>query len=206
MKTIAIFGAGGHTKVIIDLIQLMNNYRIVGIYDDNKEGKFMDISILGKINEKIDKTFDEYIIGIGDDNIRKKIYNQFTELNWAVLIHPKSIVSKNVHINEGSVVFAGSVIQTDVFIGKHCIINTNCNIDHESRICDFTSICPGVTICGKVIINDTTFIGANSTIIPCIEIGSNCIIGAGSVIIRNISNNKKVVGNPGRIIKSIMEK
>lgn len=200
MKTIAIFGAGGHTKVIIDLIKELNIYKIVGIYDDHKEGKFENIPIIGKIDENINRSYDEYVIGIGNDSIRKILYNKFPELNWAVLIHPRSIISNNTIIDNGTVVFAGAVIQTGVKIGKQCIINTNCNIDHESYIANFTSICPGVTICGNVTIGELTFIGANSTIIQGKMIGEKCIVGAGTVVIRNVDNNNKVVGNPAKII------
>ena len=200
MKTIVIFGAGGHTKVIIDLINELNSYQIIGIYDDNKEGSFEDIPIIGKINENINISYDEYIIGIGNDNIRKIIYDKFPKLNWAVLIHPQSIISKNTIIDNGTVVFAGAVIQTGVKIGKQCIINTNCNIDHESNIDNFSSISPGVTICGNVMIGELTFIGANSTIIQGKKIGKKCLVGAGSVVIRDIVDNSKVIGNPGKII------
>jgi acetyltransferase EpsM len=201
MKKIVIFGAGGHSLVIIDLIKELNEYTIIGIYDDNKDGDFDGIPILGQIDDNIIKNADEYIIGIGDDKIRKKIYEQFSNLPWATLIHPKSIVSKNTRISEGSVILAGAIIQAGVSIGKHCIINTNSNIDHESIINSFSSICPGVTICGNVNIGELTFIGANSTIIQRITVGNNCIVGAGSVIIKNVNNNCKIVGNPGRIIQ-----
>ena len=74
MKKIVIFGAGGHSLVIIDLIKELNEYTIVGIYDDNKDGDFDGIPILGQIDDNIIKNADEYIIGIGDDKIRKKIF------------------------------------------------------------------------------------------------------------------------------------
>ena len=186
MKNIIIFGAGGHSLVIIDLIKELKEYTIIGIYDDNKEGGFDGIPILGKIDSNIIKKADEYIIGIGDDRIRKKIYEQFYNLPWATLVHPRSIVSKNTKINEGSVILAGAIIQAGVSIGKHCIINTNSNIDHESIINSFSSICPGVTICGNVNIGELTFIGANSTIIQRITVGTNCVIGAGTVIIKKL--------------------
>ena len=82
MKTIAIFGAGGHTKVIIDLIIELNQHTIIGIYDDNKVGSFDDIPIIGKIDGNVNINYDEYIIGIGNDNIRKKIYEQFLNLRY----------------------------------------------------------------------------------------------------------------------------
>lgn len=196
---ISIIGAGGHSKVIIDIIREIGNYNIVGIYDDNKIGYFSGIKIIGKISE-IKNTADYFIIGIGNDKIRKKISEEYKQLKWATLIHPKTIIAKTAIIKEGTVVCAGAIIQTEVEVGKHCIINTNCSIDHESTIGDYCSICPSSTICGQVKVGESSFIGANSTIIQTIEVGKECIIGAGSVVIRNIHSNTKVVGNPAKII------
>ncbi len=203
MKNIILLGAGGHCKVIIDLIEELNQYNIIGIYDDYHNDSLYDIKILGRINE-VNKYINNkdiyFVIGIGSNLIRKKIYEEFIDLNWCSLIHPNAIVSKKSKIDIGTVICAGSVIQTEVIIGKHCIINTNCNIDHETIIQDFSDICPGVTICGQVNIGYNTFIGANSTIIQGLKIGNYNIIGAGSVIIKNIDDNKKIVGNPGKYI------
>jgi sugar O-acyltransferase (sialic acid O-acetyltransferase NeuD family) len=196
---ISIIGAGGHSKVIIDIIYELGNYNIVGIYDDNKTGDFSGIKIIGKIAE-INNTTDYFIIGIGNDKIRKKIAEEFNQLKWATLIHPKTIIAKTATIKEGTVVCAGAIIQTEVEIGKHCIINTNCSIDHESIIGNYCSICPSSTICGQVKVDESSFIGANSTIIQTIEVGKECIIGAGTVVIKNIPNNSKAVGNPAKII------
>jgi sugar O-acyltransferase (sialic acid O-acetyltransferase NeuD family) len=196
---ISIIGAGGHSKVIIDIIHELGNYNIVGIYDDNKSGYFSGIKIIGKISE-INNTTAYFIIGIGNDKIRKKIAEEYHQLKWATLIHPKTIIAKTAIIKEGSVVCAGAIIQTEVEVGKHCIINTNCSIDHESIIGNYCSICPSSTICGQVKVGESSFIGANSTIIQTIEVGKECIIGAGSVVIRNIHSNTKVVGNPAKII------
>jgi len=200
MKNIIIFGAGGHSLVVIDLIKELKQYVILGIYDDNKEGSFEGVPIIGKIDDNIIKDADEYIIGIGHDRVRKNIYEQFYNLPWATLIHPRSIISKSASISYGTVVLAGAIIQPGVTVGKHCIVNTNSNIDHESYINSFSSICPGVTICGNVNIGELTFIGANSTIIQRITVGKNCIVGAGTVIIKNVNDNCKIVGNPGRIL------
>ena len=198
--SISIIGAGGHSKVIIDIIRELGNYNIVGIYDDNKTGYFSGIKIIGKIAEIDNKKSEYFIIGIGNDKIRKNIAEEYHQLKWATLIHPKTIIAKTATIKEGVVVCAGAIIQTEVDIGKHCIINTNCSIDHESTIGDYCSICPSSTICGQVKVGESSFIGANSTIIQSIEIGKECIIGAGSVVIRNIPNNSKAVGNPAKII------
>lgn len=199
MEEIALIGAGGHCKVVIDLINLLGTFKIVGIYDDNKNKKFCNYNILGKINN-LDPNIKNYIITIGNNKIREKIYKNNKNLNWATLIHPTAIISKNVVIDKGTIVCAGSIIQTCVKIGKQCIINTGCSIDHECVIGSFTNISPRATICGQVNISKLCFIGANCTIIQCLTIGKNSIIGAGCVVIKNIICNSKVVGNPCRLI------
>lgn len=199
MKTIALIGAGGHCKVLIDLINEIDEYEIIGIYDDYKQGTVSNIPIIGSICQINWSIAVHFIIAIGNDQIRRTIAQEHKDLNWATLIHPKSIVSKTACIGQGTVVCAGAIVQTDVIIGQHGIINTNCNIDHETLIGDFCSICPSATICGRVTIGDQTMVGANATIIQNIHIGTKCIVGAGSVIIRNIGDGRTVVGNPGRI-------
>lgn len=199
MKTIALIGAGGHCKMIIDLIKILNNYEIVGIYDDNREGIFCDYKILGKVKD-INTNIENFIIAIGNDYIRHKIYEENKNLNWCTLIHPSAIISKNTKIDVGTVVSAGSIIQTEVKIGKQCIINTGCSIDHECIVGDFTSICPKATLCGQVKVGNLCLIGANSVIIQNKSIGNNCIVGAGSVVIRDVGDHQKVVGNPAKNI------
>jgi len=136
MKRIAIIGAGGHAKIIVDLINNLIDYEIIGFYDDNINKKLYNFKNLGNI-KSINNSIDNYVIGIGDDLIRKNIYKNNKNLNYCTLIHPSSIISKNSKIGKGTVICAGSIIQTDVNIGKHCIINTNSNIDHECVIGDF---------------------------------------------------------------------
>ena len=201
MKNIALIGAGGHCKVIIDLIHSLNQYNIVGIYDDYKSNMFCNYQILGTLDE-LDETIDSYIIAIGKDSVRQDIFQKHRTLNWVTLIHPSAIVSPNVIIDVGTVVCAGCIIQTDVKIGIHCIINTGCSIDHECTIGDFSSISPKATLCGNVSIGQRCFIGANATIIPNIQVNDNSTIGAGSVIIRHVGYNEIIVGNPGKYLNN----
>lgn len=50
-------------------------------------------------------------------------------------------------------------------------------------------------------IGSQTFIGANSIIMPGIKVGDNCIVGAGSVVTKDVPDNSVVVGNPAKILK-----
>ena len=200
---IIIIGGGGHSKVIVDIINIQRytNYNIIGYFDDNEKTDLYNVPYLGKIKRiKNCESKFYYIIAIGDNKIRRRIYENYNKLHYISLIHPKSIISQSAIIEEGCVICAGAIVQSDVKIGKCCIINTNSNIDHESIICDFVNINPSATLCGNVLIGKNTIVGANATIIEKIKIGECNIIGAGSVIIRDTNDHSKLAGVPGKLL------
>lgn len=209
IQNIAIIGGGGHSKVVVDIINIINtqrhiNYNIIGYFDDDeKTDLYSDIPYLGELNRiRNRESTIYYIIAIGNIEIRRQIYNQYNKLHFISLVHPKSIISQSAKIEEGTVICAGAIVQPDVKIGKCCIINTNSNIDHESIICDFVNINPSATLCGNVLIGKNTIVGANATIIEKIKIGEYNVIGAGSVIIRDTTDHSKLVGVPGKLLNS----
>lgn len=203
-KDVIIIGAGGHAKVIADIITKSND-NIIGFLDDNlslQEKKiYLDKKVIGTTKD-IDKYKEYYfVIGIGNNNIRENIANDH-DLKWYTAIHPSAIIANEVSIEEGSVIMAGSIINTGTKIGKHCIINTKSSLDHDNIIENYVHISPGATLAGTVNIKEKTWICAGATIINNITIAKNNIIGAGSVVIKDINKEDSIyVGVPARKIK-----
>lgn len=78
-------------------------------------------------------------------------------------------------------------------------LNTGCNVMHDCIINDFVTIAPNAVILGRVVIDEETYIGANSTILPETNIYKNVIVGAGAVVTKNIIEpDTKYVGIPAR--------
>ncbi len=197
-KDVELYGASGHSKVVIDILEL-NNYTVQKIYDDASQQTTITSCKVVK-PEELDQSNQPFIISIGNNKVRQKIDGLYPNLNYITAIHPKSIIAKNVHLDKGSVVMAGAIINPAVHIGKHCIINTGATIDHDCKIDDYVHISPNATLCGNVTIGKASHIGASSVIIQNVNIGKNVTVGAGSVVIKDIPNGKMVVGNPARII------
>lgn len=195
-----LFGASGHCKVIIDIIQKSNLEVIENIIDDNPvEDKIDNITIIKTPNDDFFKG-KSLIISIGNNAIRKKITCRISA-NYLVAIHPKSILASKVSIAEGSVIMAGAIINADVVIGKHSIINSGAVIEHDCILGDFVHISPNASLAGSVIVGEGSQIGIGAIIIQGIKIGKWTTIGAGAVILKEVPDFAVVVGNPGKTIK-----
>ncbi|MFV0224097.1 acetyltransferase [Empedobacter falsenii] len=192
-----LFGASGHGKVIVEIAEELNE-TIDGFLDaDVTKTNVFTYSVLHEVPQDT----IEVIFSLGNNLIRKKLCEQFSNFQYKTLIHPKAIISKRAAIGEGTVVMAGVTINSEVQIGKHCIINTNASIDHDCIIEDFVHISPNAALAGNVEVGEGTHIGIGASIIQGIKIGKWCTIGAGAVIIKDIPDGATVVGNPGKIIK-----
>lgn len=193
-----LFGASGHAKVIIDILQ-GNNIEVKTIFDDApKTDEIFGIPVQST-NSLIGGDIP-VIISVGNNKNRKKISEKY-KFNYQVAVHKTAVVSSHSVLGEGSVVMANAVINPDAKIGKHCIINTSAVVEHDCKISDFVHISPNVALAGNVEIGEGSHIGIGASVIQGVKIGKWTTIGAGAVVIRDVPDFAVVVGNPSKIIK-----
>ena len=190
-----LYGASGHAKVIIDILEA-SGVRVDGLIDDNPNVNRLQ-------GYPVRHTFageSPFIISIGNNKIRKLVAERL-QASYGKAIHPSAILSPTAKIGDGTVVMQGAIIQADANVGKHCIINTGASVDHECVIGNYVHVSPHATLCGNVHVGDGSWIGAGTTVIPNLSIGKWCVIGAGSVITEDIPDHVLAFGNPCRIIR-----
>jgi sugar O-acyltransferase (sialic acid O-acetyltransferase NeuD family) len=161
----------------------------------------MEIKVVGKSNEAIELINDyDIFVGIGNNAIREKIQEDLETkgATLPVLIHPTAIVGEEVCLAPGTVVMAGAVINCCTSIGKGCIINTAATIDHDSIIGDYVHVSPGSHLAGSVKVGQQTWLGIGSIVSNNVTIHSGCKVGAGSVIVKDITESGTYVGVPAR--------
>lgn len=196
---VILYGASGHCKVIIAILEC-NNTEISAIIDENsKIDSILNRAVIAPSEINLNNS-DSLILSIGNNKVRKELSAKLN-VNYATATHPNSIISVHSKIGEGTVIMPSAVINADVSVGKHNIINTGAILEHECFLDDFVHICPNATLGGNVTVGEGTQIGIGAIVIQGIKIGKWCVIGAGAVIIRDIPDYAVVVGNPGRIIK-----
>lgn len=206
MKKLLIIGASGHGKVIANMASDSKLWDEISFLDDYKVGQeVLGFNVMDSSINAI-QYIEEYdfIVGIGDADIREEITKRLKEIGAtiATVVHPSAIVGLDVSIGQGTVIMPNCVINPPVYIGEGCIVNTGASIDHDCVIADYVHLSPGVVLGGAVHIGYSTWLGVGVVAINNINISSNCVIGAGAVVIHSLSQEGKYIGVPAKIIEN----
>lgn len=199
MRKLVIFGAGGHAKVIAD-IAIKNGFEIAGFLDDNDAiTEVIGYKKLGKISDCVKfKETCVFAIGIGNNAVRKRIYESYPDLEYPTLVHPTACLGIETKIGKGTVVMPMVVVNVCAHVGEFCVLNTGAVIEHDCVVGDFTLIAPNATLCGGVKVGKMVWMGACSAVNPVVKICDNVTVGSGGVITKDITEEGTYVGVPGR--------
>lgn len=200
-KRVFLFGYSGHAYVIIESF-IAAGFTIAG-YFDYHEAKTNPYQIPyfgfeGSVDVPSIVKSDFVFPSVGDNTIRAKLVSFFEKyhLKQCVLIDPSAKVSQSSSISLSTYVGVNSIINAQSQIGKGVIINTAAIIEHECLVQDFSHIAPAAVLCGNVRVGKGTFIGANASIRNNISICSDVILGAGSIVVKEIVEAGIYFGNP----------
>jgi sugar O-acyltransferase (sialic acid O-acetyltransferase NeuD family) len=211
---IAIYGAGGFARTVAWHVRACNRqkqkYEIVCLISDvpNEHGKIIhEIPVLS-----LDEAYERYplarvVRAIGNPKASEGIMDKAAAkgFDFETIIHPNVEMSEYVEIGIGTVILAGSIISTNINIGKHVQINLNCTIGHDAIFEDFSTIAPGVHISGWVHLGKRVRIGTGAVVIDGspeerLTIGDDVTIGAGACVTQSIPSGLTVVGVPAKPI------
>ncbi|OQX60228.1 MAG: acetyltransferase [Helicobacteraceae bacterium 4484_230] len=197
IDTIAIYGGGGHGKVVADIAASNGFGSILWIDDAPKE------EAVG-LEEFIASTPDIPVaLGIGNNLHREKSFQRLTDAGLKVisLVHPSAIISESAVIERGAVVMPGAVINAEAVVKEGAIINSAAVIEHDCVIGRFAHISPNCALGGDVKVGERTHIGIGASVIQCLSIGPDVKVGAGAAVIHNLPGSIMAAGVPAVIKK-----
>ncbi len=201
-EKLLIIGASGHGKVVADIAIKMNKWKSIAFLDDDESiNTSMGLEVIGKTSDVFTyKDEADLFVAIGNNDTREKIQKEFEAegLSIASLVHPSAVIGTDVEVGIGTAVMAGVVINSASMIGKGCIINTSCSLDHDNMIEDYVHISPGANLAGTVRIGKGSWIGIGSVISNNVNICRSCKVGAGAVVVKDITEPGIYVGVPVR--------
>jgi sugar O-acyltransferase (sialic acid O-acetyltransferase NeuD family) len=195
-RPVIILGAGGHAKVVANVLKISGRDVIGLVTPDEEEGTLkFGLKVLGKDNvlnsySKKDILLANGVGALPKEMLRWELSKEFRDKGYTFInvIHPSAIIAEDVELGGGVQVMAGSVIQPGSYIGRDTIVNTASQIDHDCYISNNCHLSPGVILSGGVKIGKGCHIGTGSIVIQNISIGSNTVIAAGSVVYKHIAD------------------
>lgn len=197
-----IIGASGHGKVVADIAIKMNKWKSIAFLDDDESIKAsMGLEVIGKsVDAFVYINDSDIFVAVGNNATREKIQEKLEAegASIPVLVHPNAVIGIEVELGIGTVVMAGVVINSSTRVGKGCIINTGSTLDHDNVIEDYVHISPGVNLAGTVKVGKGSWIGIGSEISNNVNITSGCKVGAGAVVIKDLTEPGTYVGVPAR--------
>ena len=211
-EQIIIWGGTGNFKVLCELLD--NSHEVVGYFDrdTNISNSYQGIPYLGNKEcfeswiKSYENTTQLCFInsmgpGLGKERLEMHKYLSGYGLRPITAIHNNAFVAPNAKIGDGSQVYAQSAVCVDTVLGKCCIVNTSASVDHECILEDGVSVGPGARLAGLVKVGKYADIYTGATILPRVKIGEGAVVGAGSVVLKDIEPYTTVVGNPAKPIK-----
>lgn len=198
IRRIGVIGAGGHAIVVASTL-IEAGHELAAFYDDQASlwgTKILGIPVAGPVSEVTAGPCSHAIIGIGNNETRKRIAAQ-VDVEWITVVHPFAWVHREAQLGVGTVVCAGSVVQPGAKIGAHVIINTRASVDHDCQVGDFAHIAVA-HLAGGASIGEGGFMALGSIVLPGIHVGEWATVGAGAVVTKNVAPKTTVVGIPAR--------
>ena len=210
MKNLVIIGAGGvgrETALIVQQInQLDDTWNLVGFVDDNLDnfGKVINgYSVIGGIDtlELLDEDY-YVVIAIANYKVKKSIVERLKgKFKFATIVHPKVWIHDFMTLGEGSIIYEGAILTSNIEIGNHVIVCPKCGVGHDSKVKDYVSLLWNVNVSGNDLIDEGVLMGTGSTVIQGKTIGKGATIGAGAVVVDNVDPFSTAVGVPAKVIK-----
>ena len=209
---ILIYGAGGFAREVAWLVERCQNSGQslipVGFIDDNviSHGKIINELEVFSLESAVAKFPNAgFTVAIGSSQLRERLTEKALQagLFEVSIIHPNTEASRFIEYGKGTVICAGSILTTNIRLGRGVQINLNCTVGHDVVMEDFVTLAPGVCVSGCVHIERGAYIGTavsiiNGTIDKPLVIGAGAIIGAAACVTRDIPPNVTAVGIPAK--------
>lgn len=210
MQPLLIIGAGGHGKVVLDIVRAAGQFEPVGFLDADPAlaGKSCGgLPVLGSATllPKLRAQGTRHaIVAIGDNRTRQRYAAVVREhgIALASAVHPSAVVSPTAMLGENVVVAAHASVCTECAVADLAIVNTAAVVDHECQVGLAAHIGPGALLAGRVRVGAMAFVGLGAKVIQCLTIGEGATVGAGAVVIHDVPDLATVVGVPARAVRS----
>jgi len=190
--TIFVYGAGGHGKMVADLLRVQGLYRLLGFVDDGRPAgsSVMGIPVLGgaeileDLHRKGIRLAVNAVGGVGNISVRIEVFRRLAAagFNFPYLVHPRAVVEPGARIGDGAHVLALAYVGSEAELGYGAIVGTGAIVSHDCKLGDFVNISPAAVLAGGVEVGSGSLVGMGATVNLAVKIGPGARIGNGATV------------------------
>lgn len=194
--SIFIYGAGGHGKMVADLLRVQGLYRVLGFVDDGlpSGSAVMGIPVLGgaAILESLHRQGVRLAVnavgGVSNIGVRIEVFRRLASAGFTFpyLVHPRAVVEPGARIADGAHVLALAYVGSEAELGYGTIVGTGAIVSHDCKLGNFVNISPAAVLAGGVEVGSGSLIGMGATINLSVRIGAGARIGNGATVKANV--------------------
>lgn len=202
----AVFGGGGHARVLIDALFASGAGRPVAVLDANpslRGGDVLGVPVLGGDDARLPKGVTHFVVGVGstgDASARRRVYRAALArgLKPLAVVHPAATVSRFARLGPGCAVFAGAVVNAGASLGENSVVNTGAVVEHDCVVGDGAHVATGACLAGTVTLGEDAHVGAGAVVRQGARIGARAVIGAGAAVVTDVPAGRTYAGVPAR--------
>jgi sugar O-acyltransferase (sialic acid O-acetyltransferase NeuD family) len=203
---ILLLGSGGFAEEVADLVGDCPGYEVVGFVESLDRAR-CSMSLGGLPVHWVDD-----IAGFAGSHLALSAVgtterDAFTSrvaalgLGFATIVHPTAHVSSSALLDEGVLVGAGAIVAAHSHVGPHALLNRGVLVGHHAEIDAHASVMPGANLAGSCSIGERAFVGMGALVLNNVRVGRLAVVGAGSVVTRDVPDGVQVRGVPARVVE-----
>lgn len=210
IKNLIIVGAGGFGREVYTWARqtwgFHGEWRFKGFLDDNPgiyDPSLHPKPVIGRVRDYARDGEDFFLCAVGKPKIKAQLGELLLEkgLRPATLIHPSVVMGRRVEIGDGSILCPNVVLTCDISVGRFVTLNVATAVGHDSKIGDWSQTSAFCDLTGASRVGQRVFFGSRASLLPGITVGDDAVVGAGSVVVRDVSVGATVFGIPAVPLK-----
>lgn len=195
-----VFGAGDYCLPVAELLASLGMATDAVADDHATVCPLPGVPVIGR-DEIVDGA--TVYVAIGNATARRSVvaYLQGRGLTLGTAVHPGAYIAPSSRIGHGCIVHSGALLWSGVELGTGVLVSPHAQVAHHVVVEDFCLLSMSSTVGSHAHVGSGTTIGIGATVSTGhIRIGRDALVGAGTIVIADVPDGARVVGNPARVL------